>query len=148
MSRLAALALVLLIAAAPPRGREVRLSVQPGSALEATARALMAHDIRAARRAGETPLVLVGSARLATAAGPAALFAQVQSASLCGSAGCATSIYVRHGRTWVRVLDSVSGPIRVLATAHGGMRDLLVHAHDRWIWNGHSYADTLPVPPP
>jgi hypothetical protein len=26
------------------------------------------------------------------------------------------------------------------------MHDLLVHGHDRWIWNGTAYADTLPVP--
>ncbi len=146
------LGLLLLPAAAPhgaiaaaARGAEVRLTAQPGSALESTARTLMAHDIHAARHAGEAPLVLVGSARLG--AGPAALFVQVQSASLCGSAGCSTSVYVKRGGGWAKVLDSVSGPIHVLPGTHRGMHDLLVHKKDRWVWNGTNYIDTLPVPP-
>ncbi len=35
-----------------------------------------------------------------------------------------------------RVLDSVSGPVKVSPTIHGGMHDLLVHGTDRWVWNG------------
>ena len=42
----------------------------------------------------------------------AALFVQLQSASLCGSAGCSTSVYLHRGGDWLKVLDSVSGPIR------------------------------------
>ncbi len=146
----AALAAALLaISAAAPPGRIVTLTQQPGSALEATARTLAAQDLTDATKHGETPLLLVGSAPLAS--GPhrhakSALFVQVQSASLCGSAGCSTSVYVgdRHG--WRKVLDSISGPIKVDTKTHAGMHDLLVHTRDRWIWNGSSYVDTLPAP--
>ena len=145
----AALAALLATSAAAPAGRIVTLTQQPGSALEATARTLAAQDLADATKHGETPLLLVGSAPLAS--GPhrrakAALFVQVQSASLCGSAGCSTSVYVgdRHG--WRKVLDSISGPIKVDARTHAGMHDLLVHTRDRWIWNGASYVDTLPAP--
>ncbi len=92
-------------------------------------------------------MLLVGSARLATARGAQdALFVQVQSAAFCGSAGCSTSVYLKRGGEWNKVLDSISGPIKVSVRVHGGMHDLLVHAHDRFIWNGSAYADTLPVP--
>lgn len=138
---------MLLLAAAAPAGREVVLSAQPGGALDAAATRLAAHDLAAARKAGETPVLLVGSARIAGPGAAAALFVQVQSASLCGSAGCETSVFVRRGDGWSRVLDSVSGPIHVLPSVHRGVHDLLVHRKDRWVWNGRAYADTLPVPP-
>ena len=48
---------------------------------------------------------------------------------------------------WRRVLDSVSGPVRVSAQRHGGMADLVVGENDRWVWDGNAYADTVPAPP-
>ena len=90
--------------------------------------------------------MLVGSARLSVRPAAAALFVQVQSASFCGSAGCSTSAYLKHGETWTKVLDSISGPIQVSRRSHHGMYDLLVHGKDRWVWNGVAYADTLPAP--
>lgn len=144
----AALVAMLLVAAAPA-ARPVLLSQQPGSPLEATARRLAAGDLKDAAANGDTPLVLVGSAELATSrhrSTQSALFVQLQSASLCGSAGCSTSVYVGNRHGWHKVLDSISGPIKVDARSHLGMHDLLVRAHDRWIWNGTSYADTLPAP--
>ena len=142
-------AALMATAAAAPAAHTVTLTQQPGSALEATARTLAAQDLADATKHGETPLLLVGSASLASGQhrhAKSALFVQVQSASLCGSAGCSTSVYVgdRHG--WRKVLDSISGPIKVDAKAHAGMHDLLVHTRDRWIWNGSSYVDTLPAP--
>jgi hypothetical protein len=133
----------------PPAGQAVTLTTQPGSRLEHDAATLMAEDLAAAKAAHEQPVMLVGSARLGGRSAPAALFVQVQSATLCGSAGCSTSVFVRgagsaHG--WKRVLDSVSGPIKVAAGMHHGMHDLLVHGTDRWIWSGSAYADTLPAP--
>ena len=125
-------------------GKVVALTTQPGSRLEHDASALVADDLASARKAHELPVMLVGSAHLG--AGPAALFVQVQSASLCGSAGCSTSVFVKHGHGWSRVLDSVSGPIKLAPAAHQGMHDLLVHGTDRWIWNGRAYTDTLPAP--
>jgi hypothetical protein len=151
--RLAAcLALVALPAAAEaPTDAAVALTTQPGSELEATATQLVGADLQQSRKAGDPPVLLVGSARLATHRAPAALFVQVQSASFCGSAGCSTSIYLkhgdpRHGGGWTKVLDSISGPIKVSRRSHHGMHDLLVHSHDRFVWNGHAYADTLPAP--
>jgi hypothetical protein len=133
-------------AAAKVAGDVVALTTQPGSRLERDASRLMAEDLASAKKAHETPVMLVGSARLGGPHGPAALFVQVQSASLCGSAGCSTSVFVKHGTTWARVLDSVSGPVKVAPAMHAGMHDLLVHSRDRWIWNGTTYADTLPAP--
>ena len=129
-----------------PAGNVVALTTQPGSTLERDAASLMADDLSAAKKAGERPVMLVGSSRLATAGAQAALFVQVQSASLCGSAGCSTSVFLKHGAHWSRVLDSVSGPIKVSPSVHQGMHDLLVHGTDRWVWTGKTYSDTLPAP--
>ncbi len=145
-----ALCAILVIAAAPrtaPPGRVVALTTQPGSALEHDAASLVAEDIAAAHHAHEVPVMLVGSAHLAVHGGRAALFVQVQSASLCGSAGCSTSVFVENApHAWKRVLDSVSGPVKVSPRVHDGMHDLLVHGTDRWVWTGSAYADTLPAP--
>jgi hypothetical protein len=124
----------------------VTLTPQPGTTLERTAGKLMASDVRAARHAHEKPLILVGSAKLGGSAHSAALFVQVQAASLCGSAGCATSVFLPAGQGWRRVLDSVSGPIEVGTALHEGMHDLIVDGRDRWVWAGHAYRDTLPMP--
>jgi uncharacterized Zn-binding protein involved in type VI secretion len=139
-------ALAICGAAPKPSGRVVALTTQPGSKLESDAAKLVADDLASARRAHETPVMLVGSAHLSIHGGPAALFVQVQSASLCGSAGCSSSVFVKHGRGWTRVLDSVSGPVKVSPSIHQGMHDLLVHGTDRWVWNGSAYTDTLPAP--
>ncbi|WP_408870099.1 hypothetical protein [Gluconacetobacter asukensis] len=129
-------------------GDPVILAQQPGGALDQAARTLNAADLAAATRKGDTPVVLVGSAPLSTHAGDTALFVQLQSANLCGSAGCATSVYLRRDRhDWVKVLDSVSGPIALSHHLHGGMRDLIVDSTDRWVWNGTTYRDTMPAAP-
>ncbi len=127
--------------------RPVILTQQPGTTLDTAARELNAEDIAGARKRGETPIVLIGSAPLSTDHGDTALFVQTQSASLCGSAGCSTSVYLRHDGHWIKVLDSVSGPIKVLATSSGGMHDLVVGDKDRWTWFGQAYHDTLPAAP-
>ncbi len=126
----------------------VVLTGQPGTALEQAARSLEAHDIAQSVAHGEQPLILVGSAPLSTRRGaPAALFVQLQSAALCGSAGCETSVFLPGaGGDWRRVLDSVSGPIRVLPHWHGHMHDLMVGENDRWIWAGSAYQDTVAAP--
>jgi hypothetical protein len=137
----------IILLAAAPRDPTVVLTTQPGSLLETIATQLSADDLKQSRAAGDTPVLLVGSAHLATArSAQAALFVQVQSAAFCGSAGCSTSVYLKRGGEWTKVLDSISGPIKISARVHGGMHDLLVHAHDRFVWNGSAYADTLPVP--
>jgi len=139
-------AVFMCAAAAAPRDETITLTTQPGSALEATALKLVASDLTQSRKDGDPPLMLVGSAHLATYPAPAALFVQVQSASFCGSAGCSTSVYVqRHGR-WTKVMDSISGPIKLSPRSHHGMHDLLVHGHDRFVWTGSAYRDTLPTP--
>ena len=145
--RAASLPLALLLTAAAPADTTVALTTQPGSALETTAMQLVASDLKQSRREGDPPVMLVGSAHLSTSArAPAALFVQVQSASFCGSAGCSTSVYVKRGASWTKVMDSISGPIKLSHGSHHGMHDLLVHGHDRWVWNGTTYADTLPTP--
>jgi hypothetical protein len=124
----------------------VELTTQPGSALEATARKLVGGDLAQSSATGDPTVLLVGSANLSVQPGPAALFVQVQSAAFCGSAGCSTDVYVRRGQRWTKVMDSISGPIRISPRSHHGMHDLLVHAKDRWVWNGAKYVDTLPTP--
>ncbi len=131
---------------AAPAGDVVALTQQPGSALEAAARTLAAQDLADAKKAGEIPALLVGSARLAPGRLQAALFIQVQSAALCGSAGCSTSVFLRRGKGWRKILDSVSGPIKVSPAIHRGMHDLLIDSRDRWVWDGAVYKDTLPGP--
>jgi len=126
--RTACFTCLILLAAAAPSDAVITLTTQPGSALEATARELSASDLKQAREAGDEPLLLVGSQRLSVGPGAAALFVQVQSASFCGSAGCSTSAYVKRGGGWTKVLDSISGPIKVSRSSHKGMRDLLVHS--------------------
>ena len=136
-----------LLCAAAPTDATIALTTQPGSALETTAMKLVSGDLKQSRSEGDPPVMLVGSARLSIRPGaPAALFVQVQSASFCGSAGCSTSVYVQRGDDWTKVMDSISGPIKMSPRVHRGMHDLLVHGHDRWVWNGHVYADTLPTP--
>ncbi len=134
--------------AAAASANPVILTQQPGTALDAAARQLNAEDLAGATKRGETPVVLIGSAPLAAGGhGEPALFVQLQSASLCGSAGCSTSVYLHHDGAWSKVLDSVSGPIKVLPGSAGGMHDLMVGDKDRWTWFGSAYHDTLPAAP-
>lgn len=133
--------------AAAAAASPVLLTQQPGSALDTAARQLNADDLAGAAKRNETPIVLIGSAPISASHTDPALFVQVQSASLCGSAGCSTSVYLRRGGGWDKVLDSVSGPIKMLPTVHNGMHDLMVGDRDRWEWRGSTYHDTLPAAP-
>lgn len=143
MKRLGLCTLMLLTAAAPavPVG-PVALTSQPGSRLDATARKVAAADLA---EAGRGALVLLGSQPLGTAGTGPALFVQVQSDRSCGSAGCSTTVYLPGNAGWTKVLDA-NGAVVVQATVHAGMHDLLVGKGDRWVWNGRTYADTLPAP--
>lgn len=138
------LAMLLLAAAAPkvPLG-PVTLTAHPSRELEATARRIATSDLA---DGGAGALVLIGSQWLGTAGTGPALFVQVQSQRACGSAGCSTSIYLPTHGTWTKVMDAVGGTVVVQAEQHGGMHDLLVGKADRWVWNGHVYADTQPAP--
>jgi len=127
--------------------RPVILTANPGTALDVDARKLNESDLQDAAKHHDAPVVLVGSAPLSSGKNDEALFVQLQSARLCGSAGCTTSVYLRHNNKWTTVLDSVNGDISVLPTRHRGMSDLLVGKNDRWIWDGHQYQDTLSAPP-
>ena len=148
MKRLGLVVCVLLIAAGP-RPKLVELRSQPGTSLDRAARQLAASDIQDSLRHGDRPLVLVGSARLDGSEQGPALFVQLQAPRLCGSAGCSTAVYIpvhgtsRHG--WKKVLDDVTGRILVDAEQHGGMHDLIVHGHERFVWNGETYRGTLRV---
>ena len=140
----------LLAAAAPPArapvGVPVPLLAQPGTSLDAAARRLLAQDLAEAQRAGERPLLLVGSARLDPApAGRPALLVQLQSPRECGSAGCNTTVYAWVAGRYQRVLDGVAGRLAVAATRHRGMADLVTDT-DTYHWTGTSYASTRPAP--
>lgn len=128
-------------------GNPVILTQQPGTELDRQARKLASDDIATSRRHKEEPLVLIGSAPLSTKKGDVALFIELQSAALCGSAGCSTDVYLRKDQDWVKILDSVSGQISVLPTSHRGMYDLLVDGSDRWLWDGNTYQDTINAAP-
>ncbi len=126
--------------------RPVVLSAQPGTNLDQVARQLNSGDLADAAKHNDNPVVLVASAPLSSDRSDMALFVQLQSARLCGSAGCSTSVYLRHKGGWKLVLDSVSGAISVLPSRHNGMHDLLIDKNDRWTWNGSSYQDGAPAP--
>ncbi|PYD61336.1 hypothetical protein CFR73_04255 [Novacetimonas maltaceti] len=136
--------------AATERGATVILAQHPGTELDRQAHLLQARDLRDAHARGEHPVVLTASGPLSDHPGDMALFVQLQSPGLCGSAGCSTSVFLRRGTQWTQVLDSLSGPVRIMPQSHGGMHDLLVDDGDRWIWNGTAYADTQAAasPPP
>jgi hypothetical protein len=141
---------VLLIAAAPPpraipAGTPVALAAHAGTALDATARQLVADDLAESRRAGERPLVLVGSAPLGTASDRPAVFVQLQSARQCGSAGCSTSAFLWRRGAWKRVLDGVGGKLSMLPSHTRGMADLTTGTA-RYVWTGQEYRDSQPSP--
>ncbi|EHH69057.1 hypothetical protein [Gluconobacter morbifer] len=133
--------------AAAPGPAPVILTANPGTKLDADARKLNADDLQDAAKHHDQPVVLTGSAPLSSGKNDEALFVQLQSARLCGSAGCTTSVYLKHNNSWTTVLDSINGDISVLPTRHKGMHDLLVGKNDRWIWDGNQYQDTMSAPP-
>ncbi len=121
----------------------VLLAQHPGTELDRQARRLVAQDLHDAANQREQPVLLTGSGLLSDNPRRMALFVQLQSASLCGSAGCSTDVYLQQKGGWTKVLDSVSGPISLLPTTHGIMKDILVDGSDRWIWKKGTYTDTL-----
>ncbi|GAB6853640.1 hypothetical protein [Asaia astilbis] len=133
-------------AASASAAKPVVMSAQPGTILDQVARQVNETDLAEAAKHHDTPVVLVASAPLSSNRNDMALFVQLQSARLCGSAGCSTSVYLRHNGGWKLVLDSVSGAISVLPARHNGMHDLLIDKSDRWRWNGSSYQDSALTP--
>jgi hypothetical protein len=122
-------------------GVPIALATQPGSEADRLARQLMAREIERARAYGDHPLVLVGTARLGKAHEAGVLFVQVQSVSECGSAGCSTVSFRRTGGGWIRIMDTVSGTVRIAASYHRGMPDLMVQNGNRLVWDGAKYGD-------
>ena len=139
-------AFALMGAGPAPQPTPVPLTVQSGTWRDQAARKLVAQDLTEAGRAGERPLVLVGSARLgADAKDREALFVQLQSARECGSAGCSTSVYLWRDGVWKRVLDGVGGKLSVGSARTKGMADLLTEK-ERYVWTGSEYRDPHPAP--
>jgi hypothetical protein len=130
----------------PLAGVRVTLTAQPGSEADRIARQLMGKDLDDDSRTGERPLVLVASAQLGTGHKGDVLFVQLQSARECGSAGCNTVTFWKTKRQWVKVLDTVSGTIKIASSRHMGMHDLILENSGRWIWDGAKYASTAPTP--
>ncbi|QHI95234.1 hypothetical protein GT348_02140 [Aristophania vespae] len=124
--------------------KPVLLTAQPGTKLDKIARSLNKDILEDAAAHNDVPVILIGSAPLSQHKNDKGLFVQIQSARLCGSAGCTTSVYLHRGPQWVPVLDAVNGDIAVLSTRHKGMYDLIIDKNDKWIWNGQTYQDTLP----
>ena len=144
--RAGCVAAALSVLGAAPAPTPVALTAQPGTQLDASARALMAADLAEAGRSGEKPLLLVGAAKLGS--GPTdrqALFVQLQSARECGSAGCSTSVYLWRDGVWKRVLDGVSGKVALASTRTKGMADLVTDKA-RYVWTGTEYRDPRPAP--
>jgi hypothetical protein len=128
-------------------GTPVVLRAQPGTEADRIARQLMARELARTVQSGETPNVLVSTARLGKSRDSDVLFIQIQSVRDCGSAGCDTVSFRHMNGKWVRILDTVSGTIRVATSRHKGMRDLIVQDMDRRVWDGEKYANTVPIPP-
>lgn len=119
-------------------GAPVELAARPGSEADGLARQLMAPEIERARAHGENPLVLVGMGRLNDM--DELLFVQLQSPSECGSGGCDTVSFKPTADGWVRIMDTVGGAVRVAASHHHGMPDLIVEGGGRLIWDGTKYS--------
>jgi hypothetical protein len=133
--------------AKPISGSPVVLRPQPGTEADRVARLLMARELVKSSQSGDTPKVLITTAQLGKSHDSAVLFVQIQSPRDCGSAGCETVSFRHVNGRWVRILDTISGTIRIAATQHRGMRDLIVQDTDRRVWDGAKYADTVPTPP-
>jgi hypothetical protein len=133
--------------ARPISGVRVVLRSQPGSQADHIARQLMAPQLRRSNQSGERPSVLVATAKLGNSPGSDVLFIQIQSPRECGSAGCDTVSFRHTNGKWVKILDTVSGTIRVASTHHRGMPDLIVRDTDRRVWDGQKYAATVPPSP-
>jgi hypothetical protein len=118
-------------------GAPVELTARPGSETDRLARQLMARELERARAHGEDPLVLVGMGRLNDA--DEVLFVQLQSPGECGSAGCSTVSFRYTGDRWIRIMDTVGGAVRIAASHHRGMPDLIVGERNRLMWDGIKY---------
>jgi hypothetical protein len=118
-------------------GAPVELTARPGSETDRLARQLMPRELERARVHGEDLLVLVGMGRLNDA--DEVLFVQLQSPGDCGSAGCSTVSFRYTGDRWIRIMDAVGGTVRIAASHHRGMPDLIVGERNRLIWDGIKY---------
>ncbi|MGL4686040.1 MAG: hypothetical protein ACRCVY_04705 [Commensalibacter sp.] len=117
----------------------VVLVSKPGTSYDLLARRLSQKDIAFAKHNGEQPLVLIAVLALSNQKSGQALFVQLQSSGFCGSGGCSTSVYLKQGNSWEKILDSVTGTISIQKTRHLGMHDLLVDNTDLWVWRGSNY---------
>jgi hypothetical protein len=133
--------------ARPIPGAPVVLPAQRRTETDRIARQLIARELARSSQFGEGPDVLVATARLGKSRDSDVLFVRIQSSRDCGSAGCDTTSFRHTNGKWVKILDTVSGTIRVAPTQHRGMRDLIVQETDRRIWDGEKYANTVPTPP-
>jgi hypothetical protein len=117
-------------------GAPVELVARPGSPADQLARQLMAREIERAKTGEPEPVVLVAMARLNDQ--DEMLFVQLQARGECGSGGCSIVSFKDVDSQWVRTLDTVGGSLRISATRHRGMPDLIVD-RSRMVWNGTSY---------
>ncbi len=141
MIRFAPLLFLMLAAAAPA---PVPLATPPaGTPLDTLARRLVAQDMTEASRAGQTPLLLVGTA--AIGGERPAVLVQLQSSRECGSAGCSTAVFVWTAGAYQRALDGISGQVSVGSTRHRGYADLQTDT-ERYVWNGRVYRSVRPAP--
>lgn len=125
-------------------GKAVLLKEDPGSSLDKIARSLNSDLLKDDDLHHDNSVILVGEKNLSPSTKNKALFVQIQSARLCGAAGCTTSIYLNKEHHWVTILDSINGTISLLPSKHHGFYDLLINNEDRWIWDGKEYNDTSP----
>jgi hypothetical protein len=125
-----------LAATKPVASIPITLASRPGSPADRIAQRLMGRELAKSRRGGQNPLVLVGTAHLAS---NEVLFVQIQSSGDCGSAGCSTVSFKKIRGGWVRILDTVAGTIRVADSSHHGMPDLIVQDTERMVWDGSKY---------
>lgn len=128
--------------AASTQERPIILKAAPGTKLDKIARTLNADLLKDDALHHNNSVVLVGTHALSPHKKNKALFVQIQSARLCGAAGCTTSIYLKKNDNWVTILDSVNGNISLLPSKHHDFYDILIGHGDTWIWNGRNYEDT------
>ena len=51
-------------------------------------------------------------------------------------AGCSMVSFRYTGDRWIRIMDTVGGTVRIAASHHRGMPDLIVGERNRLMWDG------------
>ncbi|MET0791994.1 MAG: hypothetical protein ABW061_10780 [Polyangiaceae bacterium] len=66
-------------------------------------------------------------------------FAVAKAPTACGSYGCATTVYLSSGNTWLAGLEVTTHYISARDAVTNGVRELTTETSTRWVWDGKQY---------